>query len=182
MVEFPKGTGGFIQPEKVLAQLGIEEGMKVADFGCGHGHFTIPLAGLITKGQVYALDVLKEPLGAIENKAKLEGLSNIKTIRCNLEMLGSSHLTDDSMDMVFMRNILFQSQEKSSIIKEAKRILKKGGQLVLIEWLVGTPLTPQEGWLISREESQKLVEAEGLALAKELDLDTYHYGLVFTKS
>jgi ubiquinone/menaquinone biosynthesis C-methylase UbiE len=176
-----KITNGFIQPEEVLEQLGLRDNMEVADFGCGNGYFSIPLAKAIPQGKVYALDVVKETLEAVTSRAGLEGIKNIKVIHCNLENLGASKLDDDSIDLVLMRNILFQSQKKAEIIREAKRILKPGGELVLLEWIPGSSLAPKQGWLIPKDEAQKLIEAEGMSLDKELSMDNQHYGMVFRK-
>jgi ubiquinone/menaquinone biosynthesis C-methylase UbiE len=176
-----KGTGGFLQPETILEQLNIRDDIQVADFGCGHGYFSIPLAKLIPQGKVHALDVLEEALETVKSRAELEGVSNIETIHCNLEISGGSKLADQSVDLVLLANILFQSQKKSAIFKEAKRILKEDGQLVLVEWISGASLAPKEGWLISKEEAQQLVEAEGLTLSQELEIDSQHYGMVFKK-
>jgi len=176
-----KVTSGLIQPEEVLNQLDLRDNMTVADFGCGNGYFSIPLAKIISQGKIYALDIIKEALEAVKSQANLEGIENIKTIHCNLEILGSSKLEDDSIDLVLMRSILFQSQKKREIIKEANRVLKSKGQLVLLEWIPGASMAPKGGWLISKEESQKLVEAEEMNLSKELTMDNQHYGSVFKK-
>ena len=177
----PEGMGGFSQPKAILEQLDLRDNMTVADFGCGHGYFSLPLASLVNQGKVYALDVIEEALQAVNSQAQLEGVINIETMHCNLEISAGSKLTEDSIDLVLLANILFQSQKKSAILKEAKRVLKKGGQLVLIEWITGSSLAPKQGWLISKEEAQKLIEAEGLTLDKELTMDSQHYGLVFKK-
>lgn len=176
-----RGTGGFLKPKKILEQINIKETMEVADFGCGHGYFVIPLAKIVNQGIVYALDILEEALEAVRGRAKLEAIFNIKTIRGNLEILGDSKLGDNSIDLVILANILFQSQKKSEIIKEAKRALKDTGELILIDWIAGSSLAPKEGWLISKEEAQQLVEAEGLTFDRELKMDSQHYGLVFRK-
>ena len=178
----PEGTGGFLNPEKILEQLSLRDNIIVADFGCGHGYFSIPLAKMANQGTVYVLDVIEEALQAVESQAGLEKVDNIKVIHCNLEVLESSGLADNSVDLVVLANILFQSQKKSAILKEAKRVLKQGGQLVLIEWISGSSLAPKQGWLISKEEAQQIVEDKGMTLDRELEMDSQHYGLVFKKS
>ncbi|MFH1460932.1 MAG: class I SAM-dependent methyltransferase [Patescibacteria group bacterium] len=172
-------TNSFSKPEEIISQLDLRDNLEAADFGCGNGYYSIPLAKLMPQGKVYALDVVKETLEAVNSQAKLEGINNIETVHCNLEIPGASKLADDSVDSVLMRNILFQSQKKSAIIKEANRVLKPGGQLVLIEWIPGASLAPKQGWLISKQEAQQLIEQAGLTLDKELTIDNQHYGLVF---
>jgi len=176
-----KVTDGLIQPNEVLSQLDLRDNMAAADFGCGNGFFSIPLAKLMPQGKVYALDVVKESLEAVQSQAGLEEIENIETVHCNLEVLGASKLDNDSVDLVLMRNILFQSQKKAEIVKEAKRVLKPEGRLVLLEWIPGASLAPKEGWMITKQEAQKLVGAEGMKLSGELTMDNQHYGLVFKK-
>jgi len=176
-----EGKEGFCSPDKILEQLDIRDRMKVADFGCGHGYFSISLAKKVPNGQVYAIDVVEDALEAVQSKAKLEEVSSIETVHANLEILGSSKLEDQSIDLVLLRNILFQSEKKEEILKEANRILKNGGKMVLIEWAIDSPLAPKEGLLLSKENAHKLVSALGPILEKELKIDNHHYGLVFKK-
>jgi len=184
------GTGGFMNPEKILLQIGLKEGITVADFGCGHGYFTIPAGKIIGgEGKVYAVDVLTECLEAIHSRAKLEGVINILTMRGNLEKLGGSGIKDGVVDLVLLHNVLFQSEKKADILKEADRVLKSGGNLVVIDWLPIAESTggtsffgPQEGWRISAEEAKKITQEEGLAFDRSLDAGEYHYGLIFIKS
>lgn len=172
---------GLFSPEKILEQIEIQDQMEVADFGCGHGFFSIPLAKRTPKGKVYAIDVVKEALEAVESRAELEKIDNIKTIQANLENFGGSKLEDSSIDIVLLRNILFQSQKKEEIVREAKRVLKPGGEMVIAEWKADSTMAPKEGWLIEKEEVKKLTEDEGLVFKKEMIMDSHHYGLVFNK-
>lgn len=172
---------GLSRPEEILEQLSISDKAKVADFGCGSGYFSIPLAKIVQQGKVFSFDVVKEALEAVKSKAVLEGISNIETTHSNLEIFGGSKLGEESIDFVLMRNILFQSQKKEEIIKEARRVLGRGGQLVLIEWIIGSSLAPKEGWFISKEDARQLLENEGFIFEKELAIDNQHYGLVFKK-
>lgn len=179
-----RGTGGFLHPEKVLQQLGVYDGIKAADFGCGRGYFSLPLAKMIPNGTVYSFDVLEEALQAVRAKAEIEKIANIKTIRVNLEIVGSSGLEDESMDLVILANILYQTGKKKEVIREAKRVIKQRGKIALVEWLADSALAPEIGWKkISEKEAQKLAEDEGLYLDSELgEVDNQHYGLVFRKN
>jgi len=87
-----KVTNVFIHPEEILNQLDLHDAMEVADFGCGNGYFSIPLAEVVVNGRVYALDVMKESLEAVESQANLKKIENIKTIHCNLEILNNSKI------------------------------------------------------------------------------------------
>ncbi len=161
----------------------------MADFGCGHGYFTIPAGKIIGgEGKIYAVDILAECLEAVHSSARLEGVINILTMRGNLETLGGSGIKDGVVDLVLLHNVLFQSQKKTDILREASRVLKSGGSLVVIDWLPpldatsGSPtFGPQGGWRISAEEAKKITQEEGLTFERSLDTGEYHYGLIFIK-
>jgi len=176
-----QGTGGFLRPEEIVRQLNIRKDMQVADFGCGAGYFTITLAKLADQGKVYAFDVLEQALESVRSRAKLQGLFNIETKRCNLELIGSSGLLDNSVDLVLLANILFQSNKKIDIIKEAKRILKKGGEIVIIDWLPNQSLGPPKDLIVLPEVVKKMAQDEGLVFKKDFPVDVYHWGIIFTK-
>ena len=45
------------KPEEEIRKLGLKEGQKILDYGCGIGSYTFPAAKLVgEKGRVYALD------------------------------------------------------------------------------------------------------------------------------
>jgi len=177
------GTGGFINPQKVIDQVGLKEKMIVADFGCGHGYFTLPVAKAVgSEGKVFAIDVLTDALEAVRSRAQLEGAANVETVRGNLEMLGGSGLPDGSMDLVLLHNVLFQSQEKPAIIKEAKRALKIGGTFILVDWRKdNASFGPQGGWRLSFDEARNMAQEEGFVFRQAFDAGEYHYGLIFIK-
>jgi len=175
------GTGGFLQPEEILKQLNIRKGIQVADFGCGGGYFSIPLAKLVGEGIVYAFDVLEQALESVRSRAKLQGLFNIEVKRCNLEILGSTGLTDNSLDLVLLANILFQSLKKIDIIKEAKRTLKKGGEMMIIDWQENQPMGPPKDLIVSMDAVKKMVQDEAFSFEKEIPVDKYHWGMIFKK-
>jgi ubiquinone/menaquinone biosynthesis C-methylase UbiE len=178
------GTGGFLNPKKLIRTLNIiEPGFKVADFGCGAGYFTLPLAELVgSDGTVYAIDVLENALKIIQSRAQTAGLFNIKTIHANLEKEHGSSLANNSQDAVFLANILFQSQKKETIIDEAIRITKPNGFIVIIDWLPESYFKTDKGWRIAPEKLEKILVKKGLKINQKFQPDDYHYGLICQKA
>lgn len=171
---------GFLDPQKVLNKLKLREDMVAADFGSGSGGWAIPLAKILKEGKVYAIDILEEPLSALVSRMRLERVLNIDTIRSNVESPNGSKLTDGSVDLVLMTNLLFEVEDKKKVISEAKRILKKRGKILIVDWRVDAPFGPVEG-RISPEEVKEIAKDLNLEIKKEFEAGRYHWGLVLTK-
>ena len=171
---------GFLNPNKILKQLKLQKGMQVADFGCGSGGWTIPLAKILKDEKIYAFDIQEEMLSALRSRAKLENIQSIETRRCDLETPKATRLEDNSLDFVLVPNLLFQVENKKAIIEEAKRILKKGGRILVLDWTPGAHLGPKES-RVSEKEVKKLAKEFDLKLEKEFQAGIYHYGLIFEK-
>jgi len=170
----------FLNPAEVINLLPLKEEMTVADFGCGNGYFTLEMAKrLRPNGKVFALDIWKPSLEALTFRSKLDGLNSlIETRWANLEMPKGSGLDDNSCDLVFIANILFEVEKKEIIIEEAKRILKPEGSLVLIEW--EPDKLPNKNFLfpIAKQEALELLEKFGFQIERELSLSITHYGFL----
>ena len=161
----------FLNPNNILDQLELKNDMLAAEFGCGSGGFTIPLAKKLDEGLVYAIDILPEPLSALKSRMLLEGVRNIKIVKGDLEKLRGSTLNDFCLDLAVIPNVLFQAEDKSAIISEAVRTLKGRGNLVVIDW--------QDK--VSKTEVKEMAQRAGLEFVKELDAGKYHFGLLFKK-
>jgi len=171
----------FLEPEKIIEQIDLKQDWHAAEFGSGQGGFTITLARVLPKGIVYALDIQEEPLSALVGRARSEGLPNIKTIQCDLEEPKGSTLQDDSLDLVLVTNILFQSDEKEAMLKEAKRILKSKGKIVVVDWKTDSPFGPEKG-RVTLDEIEKLMRLKlDIKLVRKLDAGTYHWSAIFEK-
>ena len=68
---YVSGGTGLLNPSNIFQRISIQQGMNVADLGCGgSGYFTICVAKLVGKnGTVYAVDILKSTLQEISKKA-----------------------------------------------------------------------------------------------------------------
>lgn len=171
---------GFLNPNEILEQLHLQDDMIVAEFGCGSGNFAIVLAKKLVEGRVYGLDVQAEVLSALQGKARSERISNIETIQCDLEQEAGSTLPNEFLDLVLIPNVLFQAEDKRAIIKEAKRVIKNGARILIVDWEKESVLGPKQG-RISEEEMKKMAKELGLKFEKELDAGSHHFALLFEK-
>ena len=165
-------------------QLKLEYGDKVGDLGAGGGgYFTFQAAQIAGEaGLVYAVDVLKLVLKNIEHRAKMFGFTNIKTVWSNLEKYGATNINDSSLERALLINILFQNEHPERILREAVRLLKKGGRLLVIEWKLGRfPFGPPADRRLIQENVEDLALAAGLKKIKGFKAGKFHYGLIFEK-
>lgn len=170
----------FLNPKEVLKKIKTRKDMSAADLGCGSGGWSIPLAKKLEDGKIYAIDILEEPLSALRAEARLEKILNIQTIRSNVEEKEGSKLSNSSVDLVLMTNLLFQIKNRGGVISEAKRILKNGGRILIVDWKPDSPVGPEEG-RISPEEAKRITKEFGFKLEDEFEAGIYHYGLVLKK-
>lgn len=178
------GGNELIDPVKLLEAGGIKQGDTVADLGCGaSGHFVFPAAHFTgPQGKVYAVDILKSVLSAIDSRAKLEGVDNVEAIWADLERPGAMKIADGTVDLTLLVNDLSQIPARETVAAEAARITKAGGTLVVGDWKrTASPLGPPPERRLDPAVAKQLVGAKGFELIKEFDAGPYHYGLVFRK-
>jgi len=178
------GGNELIDAKKILESADIAEGMRVADLGCGaRGYFTLQAAKMVgTKGIVYAVDILKSALSAVESNARLHGLPNIRTVWSDLEKYGATKLPEQYIDLALLMNILFQVKDRETVLKEAIRLIKPSGKLLIADWKkTGAPFGPPVEERCSPEEVKRIVGGLGLKLLKEFEAGPYHYALLFAK-
>lgn len=171
----------FLNPQQIVKLLPLKPEMTIADFGSGSGYFALAFAkALKPSGRVIALDIWKPALETLEFRSKIEGLFNIIETRwANLEQDKGSGLPNNSCDLVFMSNILFQVENKDKLVQEAKRILKPEGYAVVIEWYPDKLPNKEMLFPLSKEDALNLFEKYNFHLERELSLGITHYGLLF---
>ncbi len=99
----------------------------VADVGCASGCFTLRLAELVGPGgKVYAVDLNKKCIRALEKKAEKGGYRNIESHTSSAADL--NFIEDSSVDFVLASGLLCSMpHDRQSFVSEMKRILKPGG-------------------------------------------------------
>jgi ubiquinone/menaquinone biosynthesis C-methylase UbiE len=121
--------------EALVASLGVKPNMRVLDLGCGDGTTAIPLAK--TGAQVLGIDIARNLVDAGNKRAAQAGLGNLKFQQgdaCNLE-----GVADQSFDLsVSIFGAMF-APKPFNVAKELVRVTKKGGRIVMGNWIPGDP-------------------------------------------
>jgi ubiquinone/menaquinone biosynthesis C-methylase UbiE len=173
----------FLNPEKIVDYCDVHHGMKVADFGSSIGTFALPLAKRVgVHGTIYAIDIQKELLAKLHNEAKLQRLENIEIIRADFEKENGTTLKDESVDRIFLVNSLFQVEDKDACITEVRRILKKKGKVIFIEWSDSFEnLGPHKESIVTPKSAEELFEKHYFKKSADFPTGDHHYGILFIK-
>jgi len=174
----------FIDPRKVVEEWDLRPGMKIADFGSGSGHFCVEMSKRIgAEGVIYAFDIQQEALDMLKGRMELEHLSNVELRRTDLETENATKLDNGVVDLVIISNMLFQTEKKELVIKEAVRILKSDGRVIAIEWEPEAKgLGPPKKMRISQDEMRAFFTDVGFSMEKKFAAGNYHYGFIFKKA
>lgn len=169
----------FVNPNQILRQhIELKRNMSAADFGCGSGEWALALAKILDHGKVWAVDLLEEPLSAARSRAKIAGLQNIEFVKGDIEKL-VPRLPADALDLVLMTNLLFQVGDIGAVFGEAKRVLKPGGKVLVIDWKGDVRVGPAEK--LPPEKAKEVAARAGFESIGEFDAGNFHYGLIFKK-
>ena len=160
----------------------LVEGMHVGDFGAGSGFFTVDAAKKVgDSGRVYAVDVQVGPLESVQGRAEALGLENVEIVRADLEVPGGTNIPENALDVVVLANVLFQSQKKEEIIKEAHRTLKGGGSLLIVDWKKGAGGGVPDEMRSDPSQMRTIAESQGLTFVRDIEAGQFYFGQVYTK-
>ena len=160
-------------PEAILKQMGLAEGMTFADIGSGGGFFAIPAARVVGEtGLVYALDASEGAVESLRETASREGLGNIRTIIGRAEKVLPC---ESCADIVFMGIDLHDFSDQAGVLRNALKTLKPGGKLVDVDFEVDAPFGPPVEIRLSRKKATETIESAGFRVTKVASAGPYHY-------
>jgi len=172
----------FFDSDAILDGLGIcDLSGNIVALGCGYGTFSIPAARK-NKGMIYALDIEKDMIQAVEKKANEAGLRNILAVQRDF-MMQRTNLPDNRYEYIMLFNIL-HVEEPLKILAETKTILTTGGRVGAIHWNYDstTPRGPSLDIRPRPEQCQEWIKAAGFELIQPyIDFPPFHYGMVGQK-
>jgi len=131
-------------PNRVMKEIGVKEGMTVADIGANEGYFTFYLAGKVgSKGKVLATDIDNNALQTIKNRIKEENVNNITVI---VGKEDDPLLPAKSVDIALIVNVIPVLNNPPAFLKTVAKCLKPGGKLVIVQWAAEKIDREKEDW------------------------------------
>lgn len=174
----------FVDPQATLLQLGLKEGMKVGDIGCGSGHYALAASSMVgNEGRVYAIDVQEDMLTRLKDDAARRGVRNMDFIWGDVERAGGTKLKEGALDAAILSNTCFQFDDKQSAIDEIKRVVKPGGSVLLVEWSGSHGgMGPAQERVLLPNVAETLFTDAGFIKGKECTTGPHHYARIFTRA
>ena len=121
--------------EQLVSTLGITEGMKVLDLGCGDGTTAIPAAKL--GADVTGIDIAQNLVDAGNERTRALGLTN-----CTFQQGDAMELNDvkdDEFDLVVSIFGAMFAPRPFDAASEMVRVTRPGGRIVMGNWIPGDP-------------------------------------------
>jgi len=168
----------------LIEKVQIRTGMHVADFGCGRsGHLVFPLAKIVgAKGSVYAVDVLKETLEIISQRAKSEAHIRVHPVWADIERIGEVPISAGSLDVIFLVNTLVQCDNRHAVLEEARRLLKDKARFVIVDWFKkGMSFGPDDERFVDFLDIVSWARMHGYGVQEEFLMGPFHKGVVLLK-
>ena len=116
----------------------VNAGEAVLDIGCGAGVDTILAAMMVgPAGKAIGVDIVPEMLQRATENLKATDLKNVTFQRTSGEELP---FEDNTFDVVTSNGVINLIPDKAATLKEAMRVLKPGGRLIIADQTLSGPL------------------------------------------
>ncbi len=161
-----------LEPDRVIAALMLPEDAIVADLGSGPGVFTVPLAKVLTRGVVYAVDVEPQQLDALRQRLIEEDLHNVVPV---LASFSTPHLPPARLNLVLLVDTYHHIEDRIAYFRRLRAVLRPGGRIAIIEYKVGEQAAgpPVEARLAEGLRQEELQTA-GFSLLRVFDIHEHH--------
>jgi ubiquinone/menaquinone biosynthesis C-methylase UbiE len=120
---------------ELIGKLSITSGMDVLDLGCGDGTTALPEARLGAK--VTGVDIASNLVAAANKRIQEEGLANISVREGDATNLEG--IDDESFDLVVSIFGAMFAPKPFDVAKEMVRVTRKGGRIVMGNWIPNDP-------------------------------------------
>lgn len=168
-------------PKKLIESLKVKEGDVIADIGAGSGYYSFRLSKLVgDKGKIMAVDIQKEMLDIINEKAKKEKVTNIETV---MGEEADPKLKDNSIDLILLVDVYHEFNLPYEMTEKMVKAMKPGGRLVFVEFRLEDPKVPIKlvHKMTEKQVIKEMAEFKELKHAGTSDKLPWQHVITFTK-
>jgi ubiquinone/menaquinone biosynthesis C-methylase UbiE len=167
------------KPDAVIAAMKLSPGMVVADIGAGTGYFEPHLSKAVgDKGKVLALDIEKDMVRYLGERAKRESLTNVEA---RVISPSSPELQAASVDRVLTVNTWHHIGERKAYAGKVASALKPGGALVVVDFFPRSKKGPPKKHKLAPSTVAAELSAAGLEVQLLLEILPEQYIVVGNK-
>jgi SAM-dependent methyltransferase len=148
------------QPDRVLEALALAPAMVVADIGAGTGYFAVRLARAVPRGQVIATDVEPDMVRYMAERARREGLANVRAVQTPP---GSPRLAKASVDRVLVVDVWHHLGDRVAYARELAEALRPGGLIAVVDFKADARHGPPPRHRLAPEAVAADLRAAGLS-------------------
>jgi ubiquinone/menaquinone biosynthesis C-methylase UbiE len=164
----------------LIKAIDIKPGQTICDMGCGNGFYTLKLAELVGEtGRVIAVDIQPEMLRFLEERAKSEGVKNVKPV---LGTLVDPKLEPASLDMILLVDVYHEFSHPEHMLKAMREALKPSGRMVLVEFRLEDRNVPIKLLhKMSKKQIMKEIPPNGFKLVEQFDKLPWQHVMFFAR-
>ncbi len=163
------------KPHEVIQALALAPDSVVADIGSGTGYFSVRLAHFVPKGRVYGVDIEKDMVKYLAERAEHESLANITSLLGKPDDPG----LPAPVDLVLMVDVYHHIDDRGRYFRKLRSYLKPGGRVAIIDFNARSQSGPPKSQRVAPGKVKAELGAAGFAFSKEFDFLPNQYFLVF---
>lgn len=170
----------WVPPSRIVEIMDLNKGGEYVDLGAGTGYMSRAIGEFIDAPVIHAIDI--EPLMVTEMETTLSDVAWIKPTLMERDRLP---FADKSIEGLWCITVFHEFGPPEAILREIHRILKPGGNLLVIDWLKkqeacdqGPPLDHR----VAEGDVTIALQNAGFTGVSSVDGFIHHFGIMARKS